>query len=78
MSTICMCICINYDTKHSRIIPFVDLSMAREPYFVDNFALSESNPFWVSSIFHCKKSKYGDISTIVLPNLFANLRGTAY
>ena len=50
--TICMCICKEYATAYTRIIIFFHLSVACEPYFVDNFALNESNLLWVSFIFH--------------------------
>ena len=36
-----MCICMEYATPYAIVLPIVGLSMACEPYFVDNFALSE-------------------------------------
>ena len=79
MITIFLCIFIDYNTLHARILPVVGLSMACGFYFVDTFFLSESDPLWVSSIFNFYfLSGYGDISNLVLPNLIAYLRGIAY
>ena len=51
MINTCICMCIYYPTLYACILPIVDLSVACEPYFVDIFVLSESNPLWVSSVF---------------------------
>ena len=74
MINTCICMCIYYPTLYACILPIVDLSVACEPYFVDIFVLSESNPLWVSSVFHhcIFLSGYGDVVRIVLPKLVAH------
>ena len=52
MITIFICICIEYDTPYAIILTIFGISVACDPYFVDTFALSESNSLWVPSIFH--------------------------
>ena len=45
MITIRMCICMDYATKYTIIIPIVGQSMTCEHYFVDTFALRTLPPF---------------------------------
>ena len=52
MITIVIWIYLDYPTLHAICLPIVGLSVTCETHIVDTSSVSETNLFWVSSIFH--------------------------